>query len=68
MEGKDEDPDLLNPAHALVGTWGIYKDTANAFADWMVRDDGGQKVVGEFSVHGAVLYTRAPKQAERARE
>ncbi|KAI4143188.1 MAG: hypothetical protein L6R39_004666 [Caloplaca ligustica] len=68
MEGKDEDPDLLNPAHALVGTWGIYKDTANAFADWMVRDDGGQKVVGEFSVHGAVLYTRAPKQAERARD
>ncbi|KAL8718067.1 MAG: hypothetical protein Q9225_004761 [Loekoesia sp. 1 TL-2023] len=64
MEAKDDDTDhiLLNPAHALVGTWGKYKDTANAFADWMVKDDGGQRVASEFTVHGAVLYTKAPKE------
>ncbi|KAL8726933.1 MAG: hypothetical protein Q9181_005880 [Wetmoreana brouardii] len=67
MEAHDNDKDhiLLNPAHALVGSWGKHKDTANAFVDWMVRDDGGQKVASGFRVNGAVLYTKAPKE-ERA--
>ena len=66
-EGHDSDPDpiLLNPAHALVGTWGKYKNTANALADWMVREDGGQKVVSGFMANGVVLYTKAPKGEER---
>ncbi|KAL8687738.1 MAG: hypothetical protein Q9218_006179 [Villophora microphyllina] len=64
---KDEDTDhiLLNPAHALVGTWSRYHDNANAFADWMVREDGGQKVASEFRVNGAVLYTKAPEEERR---
>ncbi|KAL8798367.1 MAG: hypothetical protein Q9182_006731 [Xanthomendoza sp. 2 TL-2023] len=64
MEAHDEDEDqtLLNPAHALVGTWSKYRDMANAFADWMVRDEGGQKVVGGFKKYGQILYTRAPKE------
>jgi len=66
-EGHDSDPDpiLLNPAHALVSTWGKYKNSANALADWMVREDGGQKVVSGFMVNGVVLYTKAPKGEER---
>ena len=52
---------MLNPARALVGTHGRNKDVANAFADWMIKDDGGQKIVSEFKVNGVVLYTRAPK-------
>ena len=52
---------MLNPARALVGTNARNKATANAFADWMIKDEGGQKVVSEFAVHGVILYTRAPK-------
>lgn len=37
---------------------------ANAFADWMVRDDGGQAVVEKFAVNGVVLYTKAPSEEE----
>ncbi|KAL8994385.1 MAG: hypothetical protein Q9169_005620 [Polycauliona sp. 2 TL-2023] len=64
MEQHDSDQDqtMLNPAHALVGTWGKNKDIANAYADWTVREDGGQKVASEFKVNGAVLYTKAPKE------
>ncbi|KAL8776626.1 MAG: hypothetical protein Q9213_008199 [Squamulea squamosa] len=70
MEQHDSDTDqtLLNPAHALVGTWGKYRDMANAFADWMIRDDGGQKIASEFTVNGAVLYTRAPKEERKTKE
>ena len=52
---------MLNPARALVGTHGRYKDVANAFADRMITDEGGQKIVGDFTVNGVVLYSRAPK-------
>ena len=62
MEGKDDDETdiLLNPARALVGAYGENKAMADAFAEWIVRPDGGQKVVGEFAVNGVVLYTKAP--------
>ena len=62
MEGKDEDETdvLLNPARALVGAYGDNKDMADAFADWIGRAEGGQKVVGGFEQNGVVLYTRAP--------
>ena len=52
---------MLNPARALVGTHGRNKDVANAFADWMITDEGGQKIVSEFAAKGVLLYTRAPK-------
>ena len=62
MEGKDDDKTdiLLNPAHVLVGAYGENKAMADAFAAWMGRPDGGQKVVSEFAQHGVVLYTKAP--------
>lgn len=64
MEGKDDDKTeiLLNPARALVGAYGENKAMVDAFAEWIARQDGGQKVVGEFAVNGVVLYTRAPQQ------
>lgn len=34
---------------------------ANRFADWMVRPDGGQKVIKEFQRNGYDLYTTAPE-------
>ena len=55
---------MLNPAHVLVRKYAVNIDTAEAFADWMVRDDGGQKVVKGFEVGGAVLYTQAPGTKE----
>ena len=66
MEQLDSDADqtMLNPAHALVGTWGRYKDMANAYANWTIREDGGQRIAREFTVHGAVLYTAAPPPRE----
>lgn len=61
MEGRDTDKTdiLLNPARVLVGTHGENKAMADAFAEWIARPDGGQKVVGEFAVNGVVLYTKA---------
>ena len=53
---------MLNPSRVLVGTHGRNKELANTFADWMVRDDGGQKVVESFAVNGVVLYSKAPKE------
>ncbi len=63
MEGKDDDKTeiLLNPARALVGAYGENKAMADAFAKWIARPDGGQKVVGEFAVNGVLLYTKAPQ-------
>lgn len=62
MEGKADDKTeiLLNPARALVGAYGENKDMADAFAAWIAKSEGGQKVVGNFAVNGVVLYTRAP--------
>lgn len=64
MEGKDDDKTdiLLNPARALVGAYGKNKAMADAFAEWIARPEGGQKVVGGFEVNGVVLYTRAPRE------
>ena len=61
MEGKDDDETdiLLNPAQALVGAYGENKPKADAFAEWIARPNGGQKVVSEFRQNGVVLYTKA---------
>ena len=37
---------------------------ANKFADWMIKEDGGQKVVREFQKNGIDLYTRAPLRVD----
>jgi ABC-type tungstate transport system permease subunit len=34
---------------------------ATAFVDWLIKPDGGQKIIENFSVNGHVLYTCAPK-------
>ncbi|KAK5675039.1 hypothetical protein LTS12_029583, partial [Elasticomyces elasticus] len=60
-EGKDDENDpLLNPAHVLVGTKAKNKQTANEFADWIIREDGGQRVVKSFKNDGHVLYSPIP--------
>ncbi|KAK3176578.1 hypothetical protein OEA41_007901 [Lepraria neglecta] len=60
-QGKDDEDDpLLNPAHLLVGTHAKNKAMANCFADWMIREDGGQRVIKEFRRNGYDLYTIAP--------
>ena len=66
MEGRDEDETdiLLNPARVLIGMYGKNKPMANAFADWMVRDDGGQRIVESFAVNDVVLYTKAPVEKQ----
>lgn len=62
MEGKDDDETdvLLNPARVLVGAYGYNKAVAEAFANWIARPDGGQKIVSGFRQNGVVLYTKAP--------
>ena len=62
MEGKDDDKTdvLLNPARVLEGAYGENNAIADAFAEWIARPDGGQKVVGEFAANGVVLYTSGP--------
>jgi len=58
-----EDDALINPAHALLGTLAREKDLAEAFVDWLSRKDGGQKVIGSFSVRGTVLYSPVARGA-----
>ncbi|KAL6720733.1 hypothetical protein ACLMJK_002658 [Lecanora helva] len=61
-QGKDDEKDpLLNPAHLMVGCDVKNEDIANAFADWMIREDGGQEVVTGFKKNGYDLYSGAPK-------
>ena len=64
LEGKDDDETdiLLNPAHALVGKYGANRGMADAFADWIGKAEGGQRVVDGFEQNGFVLYTRAPRE------
>ena len=58
--GDSKDDVLLNPAQVLVCRYGENREMAEAFADWMVKEDGGQKVARGFEVNGMVLYTPAP--------
>ena len=61
MEGGDDAKDtLLNPAHALVCSYGENKEMANLFVDWLIRSDGGQDVIRSFAVGNIVLYSVAP--------
>lgn len=60
FDATEDDP-LLNPAHVLVGKNATYKDMANKFADFMVRAEGGQRVVNEFAVNGILLYSGSPR-------
>ncbi|KAI9644028.1 hypothetical protein NHQ30_007380 [Ciborinia camelliae] len=57
----EADDPLLNPAHILVGTRGKNLAMAHRFADWMVARDGGQKIIEEFEVNSAILYSVAPE-------
>lgn len=59
--GAEEDDPLINPAHALVGTFGKNRVVADQFAEWLVDVDEGQSVIESFAVNGNVLYAPAPK-------
>ncbi|MCJ1391737.1 hypothetical protein MMC18_004602 [Xylographa bjoerkii] len=61
MEGGDDEGDLLlNPAHALVCSYGENKGMANLFVDWLIKADGGQEVIRSFAVNDNILYSVAP--------
>lgn len=57
FDAAEDDP-LINPAHALVGTMAKNRQQADAFLEWLQSDNGGQKIIAEFAVHGTVLYSR----------
>jgi ABC-type tungstate transport system permease subunit len=57
FDAAEDDP-LINPAHALVGTLAENRQHADAFLEWLQSDDGGQKIIANFAVHGTVLYSR----------
>lgn len=61
--GDDDEQDpLLNPAHVLVGTGAENKALANEFVDWLIAEEGGQRVVRGFERGGVVLYSSAPDE------
>ncbi|KAI0069290.1 hypothetical protein BV25DRAFT_1818283 [Artomyces pyxidatus] len=63
--GGDSDPKdlLLNPGHVLLraNIDAKYKSICERFMDWVISQDGGQKVIREFKKNGQVLYSEAPK-------
>lgn len=60
-EGSDnEDDPLLNPAHALIGAFGANKAMATEFVNWLIKPDGGQRIIENFIVDGHYLYSAAP--------
>lgn len=65
-EGSDnEDDPLLNPAHALIGAFGVNKAMATEFVNWLIRPDGGQRIIENFIIDGHYLYSPAPPPAYR---
>ncbi|KFZ06596.1 hypothetical protein V501_07262 [Pseudogymnoascus sp. VKM F-4519 (FW-2642)] len=59
--GKDDDQDpLLKRAELVIGSKANNKQRANDFVDWVVRADGGQKEIGDFSPNGTVVFSPAP--------
>lgn len=60
-ELREEDA-LLNPALLLIGSRVAEgsEDVVRRWAEWLVRGDGGQRVVATFALGGAVLHARAP--------
>lgn len=61
VEGEDDA--LLNPAMLLVGKRVAEgcEDVVEKWVEWLVSDEGGQRVVSQFAVDGMVLHGRAPK-------
>ncbi|KAJ3934051.1 MAG: hypothetical protein NXY57DRAFT_1037126 [Lentinula lateritia] len=56
--GEEDTRTLLNPCNALLGSSPLYKDLAVEFMRWVVKPDGGQKVVKEFiSGDGEMIYS-----------
>lgn len=47
---------LSNPAHALLGMHAKYKKEGALFMDWLVREDGGRKVISELKWNGVQAY------------
>jgi hypothetical protein len=51
---------LLKRADFVIGSKANNKQRANDFVDWVIRADGGQKVIGDFSPNGTVVFSPAP--------
>jgi ABC-type Fe3+ transport system substrate-binding protein len=44
----------------LVSKEADNKEMANAFVDWLISEDGGQKIARIFTKNGVILYSPAP--------
>jgi len=45
----------------MVGAYDVHKEMATTFVDWLVKEDGGQKVIKDFPVNGEVfIQSRRP--------
>ncbi|KAJ3871675.1 hypothetical protein F5051DRAFT_445946 [Lentinula edodes] len=57
-DGEEDTRILLNPCNALLGCSPLDKDVAVEFMRWVVKPDGGQRVVKEFvSGDGEMIYS-----------
>lgn len=51
---------LGNPAHGLLSPSAHNPEVADLFLDWMMWQQGGQKVIHEFVVNGEQLHGQSP--------
>lgn len=54
---------LTKPVELVVGSPAKYRDRANDFVDWLIREDGGQVVIKAFATNQANGVKE--KQSER---
>lgn len=57
---ENENDELLNPAHALLGARARDDNLGAEFLEWIAKEEGGQSVIKRFEVNGAVLHSPAP--------
>ncbi|TFK50187.1 hypothetical protein OE88DRAFT_1661802 [Heliocybe sulcata] len=67
--GTDDPSDpLLLPGHVLLGgkVDKNYASICGSFMDWVIDEEGGQKVVREFKHKGEIVYSPAPEKPKPA--
>lgn len=59
---------LGNPAHALLSPHALDMELANQFLDWMVWEEGGQRVIRNFKVAGVNLHGVSPDSTSELKQ
>jgi len=62
--GDDDIVDLQKPIGIIVGSQAENKERGNQFADWLIAEAGGQKVVQSVQQDGKALYSCIPSSEE----